>query len=315
MAAAARENGLTTVVVVAADSGPLLMSSVAAALASSAPVEVVLVDNASADGEPERLAAACSDDGRLRILRNERNIGFGPACNRGAAVARGDALLFLNPDCIVEPGTVESLRAAAASDPTIGLLGIEVLTPDGRPARGNRRRAPTLKRALMSMSGLSRFEARWPMLAGVEMPASAQRPDIEDVEAVSGACLFLPRRAFEAVGGFDERYFLHVEDLDLCRRVRDAGCRVAIVGSVHATHEQGGSSRHRPVFVAWHKHRGMWRYFSKFDPAARALPARVLVALGIWAHFALTVPLNLARSLLAARAIANRREHDTTRTN
>ena len=294
-AAASAAPGLTSIVIVAADSGPLLGVAVAAALASSAPVEVIVVDNASRDGEPVRVASAHASDARVRVLRQDRNLGFGPACNRGAAVARGDALLFLNPDCTIERGTVAALRDLSAEDPALGVIGIEIRSPDGRPARGNRRRAPTLSRTLMTMTGLARFESRYPALAGVEMPPAPATMPIEDVEAVSGACLFLPRRAFDAVDGFDEAYFLHVEDLDLCRRVRDAGFRVAIAPAVHAVHAQGSSSRHRPVFVAWHKHRGMWRYFTRFDPAARNVAWRAFAWLGLWMHFALTAPLHAAR--------------------
>ena len=201
---------------------------------------------------------------------------------------------------MIERDTIASLRAIAAGDATIGVIGIEVLSPDGTPARGNRRRDPTLRRALMSMSGLSRFESRSRAFEGVEMPAdSASGVGVEKVEAVSGACLFLPRRVFDAVGGFDEAYFLHVEDLDLCRRVRDAGYAVAFARGVRAMHVQGTSSRRRPLFVAWHKHRGMWRWFTRFDPAARSWPVRLFVALGLWAHFVLTAPLLLARQLAA----------------
>jgi len=313
-AAVAHESGLTSVIVVAADSGPLLAESVAAALASSAPIEVIVVDNASADGEPDRVGALHAQDRRVRLLRHDRNLGFGPACNRGASIARGDALLFLNPDCMIEPDTIASLRSVSAQDPMPGLLGIEIVSPDCQPARGNRRRDPTLRRAVMTLSGLARFESRWPALAGVEMPASSARSAIENVEAVSGACLFLPRRVFDAVGGFDEGYFLHVEDLDLCRRVRDAGYTVAIAHALHAVHAQGGSSRHRPLFVAWHKHRGMWRYFRKFDPAARNLLLRLLVGLGIWAHFALSAPLILARRMMAASSRRSVQQKDATRT-
>ena len=306
MAAVARDSAITSVIVVAADSGPLLMAAVDAVLASSAPVEVVLVDNASTDGEPARVRSAHGQDARLHVQRQDRNIGFGPACNRGAAAARGDALVFLNPDCTLEADAIASLRRIADGNPSIGLLGVEVLSPGGQPARGNRRRDPTLWRASMTLTGLDHFEARWPALAGIEMRArrSGATAAVEDVEAVSGACLFLPRRVFGEVGGFDEAYFLHVEDLDLCRRVRDAGYRVAIAHDVHAVHAQGSSSRHRPLFVAWHKHRGMWRYFSKYDHAARTLPARALVWLGIWTHFALTAPLQLARRVFGARASA-----------
>src|SRR5690242_2574147 len=95
-AAIAHERGLTSIIVVAADSGPLLAESIAAALTSSAPIEVIIVDNASADGEPDRVTAMHAADRRVRLLHHDRNLGFGPACNRGASIARGDALLFLN---------------------------------------------------------------------------------------------------------------------------------------------------------------------------------------------------------------------------
>jgi GT2 family glycosyltransferase len=299
---ATRADGLTTIVIVAADSGALLRESVARVLESTAAVEVVVVDNASSDGEPARLASNYSGDARLRIERNVYNAGFGTACNQGAALARGDALVFLNPDCLLDPGAVSALRALAASDARIGVLGVDVLSPDGTPARGNRRRDPLLRRAMMTFSGLSRLAGRWPALAGVEIgPDDVAAQGLEPVDAVSGACLFLPRPVFESVGGFDEGYFLHVEDLDLCRRVRDAGYIVAIAHEVRATHAQGSSSRHRPVFVGWHKHRGMWRYFTRFDPAARNPLLRVLVRIGLWTHFVLMVPVYLLRRVRASQ--------------
>lgn len=287
---------LTSIIVVAADSGPLLRVCIDAALASTVPVEVVLVDNASGDGEVERVAAAHAADPRLRVLHNEANIGFGPACNRGAAQARGDALLFLNPDCELRPDTVAGLRAAMASAPDISLFGVTVCDSEGIPARANRRRDPTLRRALATVSGLARFEARCPALAGVERPPSPVQEEIERVDAVSGACMALPRSAFDRVGGFDEGYFLHVEDLDLCRRLRDAGLGVAIVADLRVRHAQGSSSHHRALFVSRHKHRGMWRYFTRFDPAARNPLLRALVWAGIWSHYALNAVVLAIRS-------------------
>ncbi len=296
---AANDSGLTSFVVVAADSGSLLGDCVDSVLAVADALELVLVDNASGDGSIERVLDAHAQDARLRLLRNPANLGFGPACNRGAAIARGDVLVFLNPDCIAPRDLAVRLRATLASDPRLGVLGVQVTDPDGTPARGNRRREPTLRRALATLSGLARLESRWPALQGVEMPP-APEGDLETVEAVSGACLVLPRTAFERVGGFDEGYFLHAEDLDLCRRVRDAGLRVAIDARVRVAHAQGGSSRSRPLFVARHKHRGLWRYFTKFDPAARNPLLRVLVRVGIWAHFVLQVPLLALRGLRRA---------------
>lgn len=273
---------LTSIIVVAADSGPELGRCIDAALASDAEVDLVLFDNASTDGEVERVAARFAADPRLRVLRSAENIGFGPACNRGAAIARGDVLLFLNPDCDIRADTIAQLRTELRDDARLGLLGVTVCDPDGAPARGNRRRDPLLRRALASLCGLSRMEARWPALQGVEMPPlTGKEPPVERVDAVSGACMALPRAVFERVGGFDEGYFLHVEDLDLCRRVRDAGFAVAIAHPLRVTHAQGSSSRHRRAFVERHKLRGMWRWFTKFDPAARNPFARTFVRVAL----------------------------------
>jgi len=281
-------DGLTSVVVVAADSGALLLQCVDRVLASDVAVDLIVVDNASTDGFPAQAASAHASDARLRLIANADNRGFGPACNQGAAVARGDALLFLNPDCLIGADTIGALRAIADADRSIGLLGVDVRTPDGAPARGNRRRDPTLRRSFMAMSGLARFESRGPAFAGVEMPVQTKATGVERVDAVSGACMYVPRAVFERAGGFDEAYFLHVEDLDLCRRIRDGGQAVTIANEVRVVHAQGSSSRHRPVFVAAHKRRGMWRYFTKYDDAARNPLLRAIVWTGLWVRFALS---------------------------
>lgn len=289
------EPGLTSVVVVTANSGPLALRCVECVLASDAPIELIIVDNDSRDGQLEQIEARFAGEGRLRILRNPDNSGFGPACNRGAALARGDALLFLNPDCLVEAGTIAALRAAATRHANAGLFGVRVTDAHGDVERAARRRDPTLARAFNTFSGLQRLGKRWPSLAGVEYAAAAGDGAAEPVDAVSGACLFLPRDCFDAVGGFDEAYFLHCEDLDLCRRVREAGRDVLYLPTATVRHEQGSSSFSRPLFVSWHKHRGMRRYFVKFDPAARNPFLRLLAVGGIWAHFALLAPVQAWR--------------------
>jgi GT2 family glycosyltransferase len=291
---------LTSVVVVAADSGTELGICIEHVLASDAAVELIVSDNASCDGSIDAVAARWAGDTRVRIVHNGTNLGFGAGCNRGAAIAHGDALLFLNPDCRVTVDTLARLRAHMAADTRIGLVGARIVGTQDQPEPASRRRDPLLRRALMSLSGLARFESRWPALAGATLPAHADGPTLEDVDAVSGALMLLPRAVFEGVGGFDEGYFLHCDDLDLCRRVRDAGRRVVCANDVRVVHVKGTSSRSRPVFVARHKHRGMWRWFTKFDPSARNPLLRALVWLGLWTHFALLLP-RYAWLLLRAR--------------
>ncbi|MEO7916097.1 MAG: glycosyltransferase family 2 protein [Dokdonella sp.] len=270
---------------VSADSGLVLGDCISHLLSSDAAIEVVLVDNASTDEEPHKVMANHADDARLRFFDNADTIGFGPACNRGAVIANGDVLLFVNPDCVLEPGSIARLRATLGQSPEIGIVGADIRNADGSPTMASRRRDPTLRRALATLSGLARLEARVPAFAGVAMRGS--RPSgPERVDAISGACFMIRRDVFDQVGGFDERYFLHFEDLDLCRRVRDAGFKVLLDPSVHVRHWQGSSSHHRAMFVARHKHAGMWRWFNRFDPAARSPVLRGLVWLGIRAHLA-----------------------------
>jgi len=279
----------TSILIVAADSGASLRECVARALASNVPVEVILVDNASRDGVPQALARAHEHDERVRVICNHANIGFGPAVNVAARQANGDTLLVLNPDCLLEKDTVARMLDVLHAHAGAGVVGAVVCDADGAPDPASRRRDPLLRRSLNAMTGRAKREPEGTRYEGVDVPGPIPQEAI-GVENVSGALMLLPRSVFDRLHGFDEGYFLHCEDLDLCRRVRDAGYTVWLAGGVRVHHGKGGSSRHRPVFVSWHKHRGMWRWFRKFDPAARGPFTRTLVWCGVWLHFALTAP-------------------------
>ncbi|GIX32862.1 MAG: glycosyl transferase [Lysobacterales bacterium] len=279
-------------VVVACDSGPWLAECVRRLRASQPPVELVVVDNASRDGSTKTLA-----EQGVRVLRNPRNLGFAAACNQGARASTAPYLAFVNPDVLLEPETLARLLAKIRPRREIGLIGACLYDAEGRRDPACRRRDPTPWRSLMSITGLSRLSRRWPALSGIEADPVPMPEHIEYPDAVSGALILMPRAAFEKVGGFDEGYFLHGEDLDLCRRVRQAGLRVALAADVEALHLRGTSSRRRPVFVAWHKHRGMVRYFRRHERARTPWPWRHLVVPAIWAWFGLRLPLLLVRGL------------------
>jgi len=275
-----------SVIVVAADSGPTLRDCVRGVLASELPLEFLLSDNDSHDGVPEAIERAHAHDARLHVIYNRRNLGFGPAVNLAARQARGRALLVLNPDCLPDDGDLRRLLALLDERPKAGLIGAVVCDADGKPDPASWRRDPLLRRSLNSLFGRSGETVNMQR----EIPA-----EVIEAEAVSGALMLLPRDLFERLGGFDEGYFLHCEDLDLCRRVRDHGYQVLLAGDVRVLHGKGSSSRHRPVFVNRHKHRGMWRWFRQHDPAARNPLLAGVVWLGIWTHFVLQIPGQLLR--------------------
>ena len=280
---------LTSVVVVSHDSGDWLHACVNSVLAQDAELELIVVDNASRDGALDRLPS----DTRLTLIRNRDNRGFGPACNQGATLARGAQLLFLNPDCELPPGAIARLHEMTAGDTQLAIVGAQLTNADGSPQAAARRQTPTPLRAFRRALGLGGD--------GVEMPAvavaSATTSSLESVEAVSGALMWMPRDAFSRLGGFDERYTLHCEDLDLCRRALDAGFGVAVASDLRVVHHKGRSSQARPLWVEWQKHRGMLRYFRKFDAAASPWWLRLLVPIGVWLRF----PLAAARAWAQSR--------------
>lgn len=270
-----------SVIVVAADSGPSLRDCARRVLACDTPLELILVDNASGDGIPQAIARAHENDERLKVIYNHANLGFGPAVNRGVAQSHGKSVLVLNPDCLIDNTVLQRLLETLASRPRVGVIGAVVCDEQGVADPASYRRDPLVGRALTTLFGR----------AGEGVNIGGPIPhELVEVEAVSGALMLLPRRVFDYLAGFDEDYFLHCEDLDLCRRVRDAGYHVMLAGDVRVLHGKGSSSRHRPVFVSRHKHRGMWRWFRKFDPAARKPWVSALVWLGIWTHFLLQIP-------------------------
>ena len=233
--------------------------------------EIRVVDNASGDGTLEIVQRHAIADPRVRFIANPDNPGFAVACNQGAADSQSPWLAFVNPDCFVETDSLARLREHAASPDA--LLGADLVGEDGARDAAARRRDPDFAAMLRDPSRAQ---------LGVAMDPSQT---LQQVEAVSGALMLLPRALFERIGGFDQGYRLHAEDLDLCRRVRQAGARVACANDVAVVHVRGVSSRSRPLFVEWHKHRGLWRYFAKFEAPRRGIPMRIAVFAMIWGRF------------------------------
>lgn len=247
---------------------------------------VVVVDNGSRDDTLPIVRRLASRDPRLRFIANPHNPGFAVACNQGAAQLDTPWLAFVNPDLLVAPDTLVRLRRLAEAAPGAGLLGADLVDEDGERDLSARRRDPSFRAML---AGLGRR-------GSVAVPAN-DALDLQAVDAVSGALMLLPRGLFLQLHGFDAGYRLHAEDLDLCRRVRQAGYGVFVANRVRAVHIRGVSSRRRPVWVEWQKHRGMWRYFGKFEGAGAGGIVRAFAFVAIWAHFLLAAP----RAWLAAR--------------
>lgn len=227
------------VVIVNWNSGPQLrecLQSFAAVADDDVAARVTVIDNASTDGSSEGLAAAVP----LTVVRNADNRGFGAACNQGAAGSDADFLLFLNPDTRLMPGSlarpVRYLRAD--ENAKVGIVGIQLVDADGRVAR-NTARAPTAWSMVGNSVGLDRLAPRlFPPHFVTEWAHDQTRP----VDQVMGAFFLVRRSMFEALGGFDERFFVYYEDLDLSVRAHAQGWRSVYLSTAQAFHRGQGTT-------------------------------------------------------------------------
>ena len=280
----------TCVVIVNFNAGEALLRAVASVLASREPLRLVVADNASTDGSCEKLRNRYARNQRLEILENAQNLGFARAVNACAMNAAEPFLLILNPDCELHAGTLAALREALEKDPQAALAAPRVLDNKGRVQRGTLRSFPEPWKALLTASGLSRL-GRWiPRLRGVDASGHGLPAETCRVEAVSGACMLLRTGAFQELGGFDEGFGLHFEDLDLMYRLHSQHKYCLYVPSAKAYHQQGTSSRSRPWWVHRQKHLGMQRFFGKHYAARYPRVARWSLNASIWLHYVLTLP-------------------------
>lgn len=283
-------------IIVNYNAGPLLRGCVDSLLGCPLGIEIIVVDNASHDGSLEGLP----ESPQVRIIRNPANVGFAAACNIGMRAASAPFLLFLNPDCYFQPGAVATLLAGLQSGERVGMVGGLLVNEDGSEQGGGRRAVPTPWRSFVRAFGLHRFADRWPKLFYDFHLHKQPLPDAPiEVEAISGACLLVRGDAVDDVGVWDEGYFLHCEDLDWCMRFRQKGWKILFVPDARISHALGACSQSRRVFVEWHKHKGMMRFYRKFFGHQYPGGLMVLVAAGVWLRFGLMATYLTARRLLA----------------
>jgi N-acetylglucosaminyl-diphospho-decaprenol L-rhamnosyltransferase len=246
--------------------------------ATTAPYEVVLADNGSTDGAPEAAVGP-----GVRLLRTGGNLGYGRGANAGAEGAAGDWLVVANPDVVWEPGALDELLAAAARWPGAGCLGPAIRTPTGQ-LYPSARAFPSLGRGI----GHALLGWCWPGNPWTRAyRAEAGRPVEGTTGWLSGSLMLLRRSAFEQVGGFDPSYFMYCEDMDLCRRLAEAGWSNVYVPSAVITHTGGhATARNAAAMVAEH-HRALYRYLSRQYAGPRYALLRPVLAAGLFLRYLL----------------------------
>jgi GT2 family glycosyltransferase len=264
-----------SVIMVVFRTGPALFNAIPHVLAEPLVDEFIVVDNGSSPDDEVTLRQIAEREPRFRLIQGHGNIGFARGCNLAARTAKGRHLVVLNPDAYLQPGCISSLITAARDFPKPCVVGARVLNEDGSEQRGGRRGEVTPVTTLLSFSHLSRslpFLRRYEIHLEDEVQPDRPIP----VPTISGACFYMSREDFNLLGGFDERYFLHVEDIDLCWRARRMGGAVVFAPEAAVVH-LGSTSLKHPVVVEYHKGRGLTRYFRKRADT----PGRYVLALAL----------------------------------
>lgn len=249
---------------------------------------VTVVDNASGDGTPEMVRREFPE---VRLLAQGGNLGFSAGTNIGIRAGSAPLVLVLNPDAAIEVDTLPPLLDLLDADPAIGCCGPALIREDGSFDHAARRSFPTPMSALGHFSGVGR------RLSGGSL-AAYRAPDVErgPVDAVNGAFMLMRREALAEVGLFDEGYWMYMEDLDLCRRLMDAGWTTFYEPRSRATHTKAGTTggRRSPrLNIAFH--RGMGRYYRRHQ----APDHNGAVNAAIYAGIGLKLAISLLRGKLS----------------
>ena len=249
--------------VVTYHTGPRLHECLYALKGDPEITEIIIADNGNSPSEQtwiDRFVAGCP---KVSLIREGDNPGFGTAMNRAAAKATGDLLLACNPDCVIKRGAMSPMKEALQGGPRPAIVGGRIFDLDGREGRGARRNTLTLWNAI----GLGQWT-----LDGTPEPDGPVR-----VGAISGAFFLIRAEDYRALGGFDESYFLHVEDVDLCRRAIEAGGSVTYQPKAGALHYTSTSDAPSAVVQA-HKAASLKHYFLKFAKTPGEKLATALLA-------------------------------------
>ncbi|RJO78392.1 glycosyltransferase family 2 protein [Nocardia panacis] len=278
--------GLSLVTYQSAEDLPGFLETLEAAVRPYA-VEVVGVDNASTDHSADIVAEFGG-----RVIRNTRNVGLSAAINQGAAACGGDWILVANPDTRLAPGSIAALVDTAAADSRIGMIGPRIARLDGTPYPSGRR-FPSLAVGIAHA-----------LLGGVRPGNPATRryfgepvAEVGDVDWISGCCMLFRREAFDAVGGFDDRYFLYFEETKMALDMHRGGWRVVLNPNAEIRHREGGSMRSAPLRKIRTHHRSALRFFCDFHRGTPWLVFAPLVAAGLLVRGAVA----LARKALSDR--------------
>jgi GT2 family glycosyltransferase len=241
--------------------------------------DIIIVDNASNDGSPERIANV-HPHVRLHVL--DSNLGFSKAANLARSELNNPYVLLLNPDAYMRPGSLLQLAQVLDEEEGVAAVGPRIVHPDGALQATCARRDYTLTYLLFEVTGLRRRFPTNRVFGGYRMEYWDHR-GVRDVDAISGACMLIRQSAVPPGPLFDDTLPMYFEDIDFCRRIRDRSWRIRFVGNAEAVHIGGhssGRSAHRTRLAVMEQGDAVWLFFRRHHGLLHAALASFLVGLG-----------------------------------
>ena len=295
----------TSIVIVSYHTGVILWRTIELVLSQDSLKELIIVNNGNPEDTLNRLNDLEKSDSRVKIISEYGNVGFAKGCNIGAKQAIGEYLLILNPDCLlVEKDMLVRTISEMEANPESWLASCRILLPDGSIQLCNKRNILTPGILIAQGTGLHRFNIKG--LEPINIPDNPEDNISHFVPAISGAFMMFRKDKYDELGGLDERYFFHVEDLDLCLQVREKGGKILYIPSVKPVHFKS-SSEVSSLFVEKHKTKGLATYFNKYKgkeyPKWWYYPLLLAIYLR---HFSRIIPIAI-RSSLSSRRVGPRR--------
>lgn len=258
--------------------------------------EIIIVDNGNPASVAEWLDGLSQECDRIKIIRPTKNLGFAAGCNLGVQATQGAFVALVNPDCILETDTITRILAIAASDEQNWICGGRLQSLDGSEQRGSRRETLTPWRAIVEQLRLDRFAPNHPYFRRFHQFANDAGAGTLEVPTISGAFMLIRRSAYMALDGMDERYFLHMDDSDICMRAWKAGGRVLFCGDVPVLHLRSTSDVSE-TFIVWHKSKSVSYYFYKHFKDTYPWWILHFVFVLIWTRFVLVMPYRIFNDL------------------
>lgn len=256
-------------------------------------LEVFVVDNNSSDGSVPYLKRRFPE---VVFIENNHNAGFGKANNQAIRLARGKYTLLINPDTLIKEDTLRVLYDHMEANPNTGAAGCKILNPDGTFADESRRTVPTPWNALGKVLGLASLFPKSKLFAGYYMNWLDEDTESQ-VPVISGSFMFFRTDALQRLGGFDERFFMYGEDIDLCYRLTQSGMAIDYVPATSIIHYKGESTKKDNIDYIIIFNKALYQFFDKHYSYSYTLLFRVIIVMGIVARGVIGYAKTLMRRL------------------